>query len=232
MRASLLMPLFILIVPVWCFAQDQNQDSPVAVLGSSWQHTHQATSKTTTAAARPVAMITKDNKYFERAARENQTRAATNPNEMTIDDRSAALDKIEQEAQAPKTDDIDGYQYAAKMRNDTDRKVDVIFWEYRFTEIANPSNVVRRQFLCSAGIRPGESRELTAFSLLGPSDAISAESLAKTTGKIFDEAVLINRVEYTDGAIIQRLEWKYKDHRKAIERATSTPWGKEVCRGF
>ena len=30
----------------------------------------------------------------------------------------------------------------------------------------------------------------------------------------------------------QRGNWKYDDFQKSIDRATSTPWGKEVCRGF
>ncbi|MEP6788407.1 MAG: hypothetical protein ABJB40_08250, partial [Acidobacteriota bacterium] len=103
---------------------------------------------------------------------------------------------------------------------------------YRFTELANPSNVVRRQFLCSANIKPGDSKDLSVFSTLGPSDVISAESLAKATERLFDEKIIVNRIEFSDGAMIERRDWKYEDVRKAVERATSTHWGKEVCRGL
>ena len=110
--------------------------------------------------------------------------------------------------------------------------MEIIFWEYRFIELANPANVVRRQFLCSANIKQGDSKELPVFSLLGPSDTLTAESIAKATDKIFDEKVIVNRIEFSDGAMIERRDWKYEDVRKAIERAIATPWGKEVCRSF
>jgi len=127
---------------------------------------------------------------------------------------------------------VNGYLYTTKVRNDSGRKMEVVFWEYRFTELANPANVVRRQFLCSANIKPGDSKELPVFSLLGPSDVLTAESIANTTGKIFDEKVVVNRIEFSDGAMIERRDWKYEDVRKAVERVTATPWGKEVCRGL
>ena len=74
--------------------------------------------------------------------------------------------------------------------------------------------------------------ELSVFSLLGPSDTIDAESLAKSTNKLFDENVRINRIELSDDTILQRNDWKYDDVRSSIKRATSTPWGKEICRAL
>ena len=118
------------------------------------------------------------------------------------------------------------------MRNDSGKTVEIIYWEYRFTEIANPANVVRRQFLCSVKLKNGASKELPAFSTLGPSEVIDANSLAKSTGKLFDEKVIVNRIEFADGAIVQRNNWKFEDVKKAVERATSTPWNKETCRAL
>ncbi len=71
---------------------------------------------------------------------------------------------------------------------------------------------------------------MAAFSLLGPSDVIDAKSLAGSHGKLFEEAVQINRIEFADGAILQRIGWKFEDVKKGVERATGTPWGKEICR--
>lgn len=224
------MPILILLIAPACFAQ--NEDSLVTILNSSWQRARQAAKKTDNEAVRPVRMMTQENKYYQRSARDQQTKGAIDPNEYTVDGRSAALEKNVQEARSAKPDDAIGYAYLANVKNESDRTVEVVFWEYRFTELANPLNVVRRQFLCTANLKPGEKMELSAFSLLGPSDVISAESLAKTEGRLFDEKVLINRVEFKDGAILQRREWKMAEVKKAVERATSTAWGKEICRGI
>ena len=52
---------------------------------------------------------------------------------------------------------------------------------------------------------------------------ISAETLGKTSEKLFDEKVIVNRFEYSDGTLRQRGNWKYDDFQKSIERATSMP---------
>lgn len=232
MRKSLKVPILILLITPYCFAQDANEDSLITILNFNWQRARLASKKTDNEAVRPVRMMTPENKNFQRNAREQQSKGAIDPNEYTVDGRSAALEKNVQEARAAKTEDSNGYLYLANVKNDSDRTTEVIFWEYRFVELANPSNVVRRQILCAAKLKPGEKMELSAFSLLGPSDVISAESLAKATGRLFDEKILVNRIEYADGAILQRRDWKYADVRKAVERAISTSWGKDICRAI
>jgi hypothetical protein len=81
-------------------------------------------------------------------------------------------------------------------------------------------------------LRNGASKELPAFSTLGPSEVIDAESLAKSGGKLFDEKVIVNRVEFSDDSVIQRGNWKLDDVRDAVNRATAAPWGKEICRAL
>ena len=176
--------------------------------------------------------VNPDEKNFQRKAREQRTDNPRDPYEDSIDGRSAAIDRAVQESRTPKADDVMGYTYVAEVRNDSGQTVEVIFWEYAFTEIARPTNVIRRQFLCGAKLKNGERKELSVFSLLGPSDALDVESLAKSTGKLFDEKVRVNRVELADGNILQRNDWKYADLKKAVERATSTPWGNEMCRAL
>jgi hypothetical protein len=125
---------------------------------------------------------------------------------------------------------VNGFSYTASVRNDTDRVVKIVFWEYRFTELANPSNVVTRQFLCSVNLKKGATAALSAFSLLGPSNTIDAASLAKSTDKLFDERVQVNRLEFADDKILQRGGWKFDDVKASVDRITSMPWGHEVCR--
>ena len=227
MRTSFMVSIFVLLIAAGCFAQD-----PVSVIDFSWQRDHQAAKKQELDTHGPVRMVTDDNKNFQRKAREQLTVVAIDPNEATVDGRSIALEKANAEARAAKLEDVNGYSFRTNVKNNSDKTLKIIFWEYRFAELVNPQNVVRRQFICSVNIKPNDKKELSTFSVLGPSDVISAENLARSGEKLFDEKVVINRFEFSDGTLRQRSNWKYDDFQKSIEHATSTPWGKEVCRAF
>jgi hypothetical protein len=200
------------------------------VLSSSWQHTIKKPSKSDVTSQAPARGLTNDDKYFQRKAREGRTDLPTDPNEATIDARSAAMDKAVQESRTSVSSDVNGYSYNANVRNDSGKTVKIIFWEYRFTEIARPANVVRRQFLCSVNLKKGDTGDLPVFSLLGPSETIDAASLDRSTEKLFDEKVVVNRIEFSDGTMRQRGNWKYEDVERSVERVTAIPWGKEICR--
>jgi hypothetical protein len=219
--------ILVLLVSPYALSQD-----PMPVVSSSWQRTTQKAQQPTATGQIPARGLTNDDKYFQRKAREGRTDITIDPTETTVDARSAAMERAVQESRVSKADDVTGYSYVAEVRNDSGKTVEVIFWEYRFAEIARPSNVVRRQFLCGTKLKKGEKRQLPAFSLLGPSDAIGVESLAKPAEKLFNEEVLVNRIEFSDGSILQRADWKFADVKASVERITSAPWGKEICRGL
>ena len=224
------LPAIALILAAQGFAQDQNQDSLVSVLDHKWERVRVSGQKLDGNTAAPIRALTSSDKYYQRAARENQPKGVPDPSEYTTDGRSSAIEKNVQDARAAKTDAINGFRYVAHVRNNSDRKVDVLFWEYRFTEFANPKNVIRRQFLCSAKMKPGEKLELSALSILGPSEVISTESLKDPDQKLFDEKIYLNRIEFTDGAILQRRDWKMSEVEASVKKATSMPWGAEVCK--
>lgn len=227
MKLLLNTSILVLLGSSYCLSQD-----PMPVLSSGWERTIQKARPVDVAPTSPARAVLPEDKYFQRQAREQRTDSPMDPNKDSVDARSAAMDKAMQESRTPKTENASGYSYTARVRNDIGKTVKVIFWEYLFTEIAHPANVVRRQFLCGVNLKNGEKADLFAFSLLGPSNTITAESLAKSTDKLFNEVVQINRIELSDGTVLQRDNWKYDDVRPGIERATSTPWGKEMCRGL
>jgi hypothetical protein len=227
MRFLLRTTILTLIIAPACFSQE-----PVPVLSSRWFRTIRPAAKPNITAGGPAKPITADEKYFQRKARESRTDNPRDPYEDSIDGRSAALDKVVQESRAPKPDDVAGYTYVVDVRNDSGMPVEVVFWEYTFIEIANPANAVRRQFLCGVKLKQGERKQLSAFSTLGPSDALDLKSLGKSAENLFEEHALINRIELANGNILQRSDWKFSDVKAAVERATSTPWGKEVCRAL
>lgn len=219
--------ILVLIVSSYCFSQD-----PMPVLGSSWERVTRKARVVENAPTSPARAILPEDKYFQRKAREQRTDNPLDPNTDSMDARSAKMDTVVQQSRTAKSDDANGYLYKMQVRNNSGKTVKIIFWEYRFIEIAQPSNVVRRHFLCGVDAKKSEKIELSAFSLLGPSNTITTESLAKPDEKLFEEKVLINRIELADDSVLQRHDWKYDEFRVAIERATSTPWGNEMCRAL
>lgn len=223
LKASIL----VLLISPYCFPQE-----PVPILNARWKRATVRAQKPEVTPVGPVTPVMADTKYFQRKAREARTDNPMDPNTESMEGRSRAMDKAVRESRTAQGDDVTGYTYTAEMRNDTGSTISIIFWEYKFVEIARPANVVRRQFLCGTEFKNGVTKELSAFSLHGPSDVIAVDSLAKVDEKLFTESVQVNRIELSDGTIIQRDNWKFSDVKEAVQRATSTPWGNEVCRAL
>jgi hypothetical protein len=221
------------VVPGQQVAVSNEGSAAVLVLGYKWAKSRQVVEKLETPTITPAAALTPADKNFQRNRRINDPAGVRDPNADTLDGRSAALDKSVQEARAPKPKPVDGFSYKAKIKNASTKIIEVVFWEYQFKEIANPTTMVRRQFLCGVNIKPEKDKELQAFSLLGPSDVISVGSLANKSGEnLFEEKVVVNRVEYADGTIWQRKDWNFAEVKLGIARAIGTPWGTEMCRGL
>jgi hypothetical protein len=229
----LLLLLLVLISP----GQSQTDTSPndgssVAVLSYKWTKSRQTARQQEPDNNTPASMMIQSDKNFERNRKINNQAGVRDPQEDTVDGRRAALEKSVQEARTPKAKDLDGFAYSVKVRNTNSRVIEVIFWEYQFTESANPGNVVRRQFLCGVNIKPDKEKELQAFSLSGPSNVISVGSLNNKSNNLFQERAVINRVEYADGTIWQRKDWSFAEVKQGVARATSTPWGADMCRSL
>jgi hypothetical protein len=213
-------------------AAGANEDSLVVVVEFKWSKSHRTAGKQDPANTAPAAAMIPENKVFQRSARAQAPIGVRDPNADTIDGRSAAMEKNVQDARSPRAKDVNGFAYQVKLRNASTRVIEIVFWEYQFKELASPTNVARRQFLCAVNIKPAKDKELQAFSVSGPSEVINVESLANKAGNLFEEKVVINRVEFADGAILQRKDWNFAEVKSGIERAIKTPWGAEMCRSL
>jgi hypothetical protein len=228
MKTVLLLSLVLML-----FTQGQGppisyEGTPVVVVSSRWFKDRQTVTYNPDVTAPAAAMISA-NKNFEKNRRANTSPGERDPNLDTIDGRSAALERAVQESRAPKP--VDGFSYRAKIHNASGKVIEVIFWEYQFKETTNSTAVSRRQFLCGVSIKPEKDKELQAFSLSAPRDVVSVDALANKSDTGEDK-VLINRVEYADGSIWQRKDWKFGEVRLGYSRAVATPWGAEMCRGL
>jgi hypothetical protein len=232
MRTLLLLPLLLAFVWPVQNGSISSDGSPVELVSFRWSKKRQQAVTPDNSRPAPMAALTQADKNYERNQRVNDQAGTRHPNADTTDGRAAALDKIVEESRAAKKINIDGYAYQVKVRNASAKVIEVLFWEYQFVESSNPSNVARRQFLCGLKIKPDKEKEVESFSVSGPGGMVSAESLGSKAGNLYQEKVLINRVEYADGSIWQRKGWSFAEVKSAIERATATPWGAEMCRGL
>ena len=229
--------LLLLLAPLMLLAETQDSTTspegpPVVVVSFTWIKARQAVEKLNAAPNGPAPAMIPENRNYAKNARLNNPSGALDPNEATIDGRSAAIEKIVQEARTDSGKPVDGFAYRAKVQNASNRVIEILFWEYRFSDPSDPALVARRQFLCGVNIKPARDKELQAFSVSGPSDVVSVATLSHKSDYALQEKVVINRVEYADGTIWQRKDWNFGEIRMTYRRAVASPWGSEMCRAL
>lgn len=225
----------LLLIPLAQAQEPANGDeSPLVVLSSKWARDRQPGENAVSASALvpPQPAITRESRNFEKQKRINATAGDRDPSLDSVDSRAGELERINQMARAGENrPTIEGYAYQLKVHNGTQKVMQNVFWEYQFRETANPSNLVRRQFICSVKIKPSQEKSLQAFSRLGPAEVIDVKSLAKKSGPQYESAVRINRIEYSDGTFWQRKDWQVSEYQlnsKARAETRNLP----MCRGL
>lgn len=172
-----------LVFLVLCLVVSQQAPSTpdgslVNVLSCKWTKARRAVESGATEGTAPARAMIPANKNFQRNVRANDPVGARDPNEDTLDGRSAAMEKNVQESRSPSRKLIDGFLYHVKVQNASAKTIDVLFWEYQITDPGDLSLVTQRQFLCGVEIRPGRAKELEGFSGSGPGDVVSVGTLA------------------------------------------------------
>ena len=228
MKTLLLLSLLLIFV-----SQSQiptNEGSPLTVTSYKWARARKAVPATTVEGDSPQRAMIPQNKNFSRNARINDPQGVRDPNGDTLDGRSAAIDKSVAESRSPQADPVDGYVYRIKVQNTINKQVEAVFWEYRFSDPADPKLMSRRQFLCGVNIPGGKGKELEGFTRSAPSDVVDVKTLESANK--FTETVLINRIEYADGLVWQRKDWNLTDVKDSYERALRQPWAPGMCKGL
>ena len=233
LRRLLLAVLPLSLFASGAFAQEPatNETAPVAVLSFKWAKERRALELADTGSQpnTPQPAMIPQNKNFARQVRVNDPAGVRDPNQDTLDGRSAELDRITSAARESKPQ-TDGFTYQTKVQNNAAKPITLVFWEYQFREPGNPAILSRRQFVCVAKMKPSKTRDLEIFSLTAPSSVVSVKTLSKKSEPKFDEAVLINRVEFEDGSVWQRKDWNYDDVKLTAKPATSKTL--QMCRGL
>ncbi len=229
MKTLLLLPFLLFFAGSSQNPAALDESSPVVVVSFKWfkdrQPIDNAVATTTSPQPAPIAA----DKNFERQKRVNAMAGDRDPHADTLDARGAELDRIVAESRAAPP--VDGFVYLIKFKSAGTKLIARVFWEYQFKETANPANVTRRRFLCNVKIKPEQAKDLEIFSLGGPSDVISVKSLAKGSGNQFQEAVVIDRVEYADGSFWQLKDWIF-DVSKIVSKTRADSQKTPMCRSI
>jgi len=226
MFALLLLPILLMSHPLPQNPLTSDETSPVVVISFKWLKDRQPAENAVTSQVTPQPEMIPANRNFERQRRVNASAGERDPNADSLDGRSAELDRIVQASREAKP--VDGFSYQVRLQNASPKLTQTIFWEYQFTESANPTNVARRRFVCTVKIKPQKDKDLQVFSMSGPSNVINVKSLSKGSGNQFQEAVVIDRVEYTDGSFWQRKDWNLDDVKSTGKTDRAIP----SCRSF
>jgi len=229
MKILLFVPLLVGLIVVQ--TPTTTSSSPLEVISNKWSPSRRVVENPDAGGnPAPASAMIPQNKNFARNTRINDPAGARDPNAETIDGRSAAIEKSVQESRSPKSKTVDGYAYRTKVRNLGKGNVEILFWEYQFVDPLNPTTITRHQFLCGVDIRAGKEKDLEGFSATAPSTVVNADSMA--TKNPFQEKVIINRVEFSDGSIWQRPDWSLKEVKTSYERALAGQWVPGMCKGL
>src|SRR5215216_4204684 len=228
MKTFLLLSLLLSLLVPFQGPVVSSDASPLAVANFKWTRARRNMETPPVEGNAPARAMIPQNRNFARNSRINDPQGVRDPNQDTLDGRSAAMEKSVAESRAAKPQPMDGYAYRIKVQNSTTKVVEIVFWEYQFHDPADPNLVARRQFLCGVNIPAGKGKELEGFSLSGPS-VVNVKTLDSGG---FKENVLINRVEYSDGSIWQRKAWNLAEVKGSYDRVLREPWVPGMCKGL
>jgi hypothetical protein len=92
------------------------------------------------------------------------------------------------------------FVYQMKLRNDGDKTIQSVEWDYLFIDVDTQQEVARHQFSSKQPVQPRKSKIITEFSPALPTKVISLKALSERSEHPFSEKVFIRRVTYTDGS--------------------------------
>lgn len=95
------------------------------------------------------------------------------------------------------------FLYKVSLRNNTNKTIKVIDWDYVFFSTHTQSETGRLEFTNDEKIGPGKTKELNVMARRAPAKTVSVYQLDKTEREGLDGEVVIMRLEYTDGSIWQ-----------------------------
>ena len=95
------------------------------------------------------------------------------------------------------------YIYEVKFRNNGEKVIQALIWDYVFSEPGTDKEVGRRRFVSKANISPGKTKNLVLRTAAPPTGAINAKNAGKKLREQYSEQVVIQGIHYADGSVWQ-----------------------------
>ncbi len=226
MLVTILLPILFVIQPPKQNPPAPDEPSPIVVTSFRWFRDRQSADKVVVPPRVPQPPTIDGTQTAGRNGRTDGTAPERDPNLDKIETRSGALDRIGEEAEAPR---VDGFTYEVKFKNLGTKQTQTIFWEYQFKEIAHANNASRRRFICGVKFKSDKDKLVQVFSTLGPIAVINVKNLPRDSNNRFDQSIVIDRIEFEDGSVWQRRDWNIEEAKFA---ATKRGDRSGVCRSF
>jgi hypothetical protein len=177
----------------------QDAGSPLVVMKFGWDKER----------IRPIpsmATLASQDELIQQSRREQQLAAARNAQAKGTTSRLETQNTNHQEAKAKaQQTEIprDGYRYRVTLRNDSEKTIKSIDWDYCFVDPVTNQELARHQFTSDETIKPGKSKEVSVLYLKPPVKTVDARSLKKKEKASFAGRVVIARLQFSDGSVWQ-----------------------------
>ena len=154
MKACMLVMLLVL-AGLSAMASSQDPGSGIAIVKYSWE-------KETIRRTASMASIASQDELVQQSQRDRQMAAARNTSDRLVATRIERENEMRDQAKvkANQRRSIDGYRYRVTLRNDGDKTIRSIDWDYVFIDQAAQQLVARHQFTSDETIKPGKTKEI------------------------------------------------------------------------
>jgi hypothetical protein len=126
--------------------------------------------------------------------------------------RKTELRNVDKQAIMSADEQGNSYHLFLEFKNTGTNVVRSLIWEFRPT--ATPADYSPKQYLCALRIKPREKKVLEFWTPYAPVKVISA---IRPDG-LKDGEVIINKIEYMNGTVWQRRDWRYLLPADATEK--------------
>lgn len=139
----------------------------------------------------------------ERRILDAKSGSTGNTVELNKVEREARADSANIERMRAQSPSRYGFIYKVTLRNEGEKPVSAVDWDYVFSDAATGAELGRRQFTSEEKIAPGKKKELAFFVSSPPTRTVSADALNRRERDGLAERVVLVRVVYGDGTVWQ-----------------------------
>jgi hypothetical protein len=93
------------------------------------------------------------------------------------------------------------YTYQIKVQNNGTKTIQLVTWEYVFTNSTTNEEVGRHTFASKTNLKPNEVDKLVIKLFAPPTRIIDAKEAGKKKSNLYVEQINIKVIQYTDGSI-------------------------------